>query len=142
MLTPTLLLLLGIVVVVASVLFFWPPSGLWWRWRHGLPDGPPGRSLPVRERPRAEMPPPRRALSSLAPGETALVEDFSPVIQGVQRRRLLDLGLVPGTRVEAVRVGPGGDPTAYRIRGAVIALRREQTERIHIARPETAGGAA
>ena len=38
-------------------------------------------------------------------------------------RRLLDLGLVPGTRVACVARSPTGDPAAYRVRGAVIALR-------------------
>ncbi|MEA4882488.1 MAG: FeoA family protein [Clostridia bacterium] len=44
---------------------------------------------------------------------------------GLIRRRLLDLGLVPGTEVTAVRRSPLGDPIAFLIRGAVIALRGE-----------------
>lgn len=43
--------------------------------------------------------------------------------EGFLRGRLLDLGFVPGTVVEPVRRSPLGDPTAYRIRGTVIALR-------------------
>lgn len=39
------------------------------------------------------------------------------------RRRLLDIGLVPGAHVDCVQVSPLGDPKAYLIRGAVIALR-------------------
>jgi Fe2+ transport system protein FeoA len=39
---------------------------------------------------------------------------------------LLDLGFVPGTEVSVELKSPNGDPTAYRVRGAVIALRREQ----------------
>ena len=50
--------------------------------------------------------------------------------QGSTRRRLLDLGLVPGTQVKTLRYSPSGDPTAYRIRGAVIALRQRETEKI------------
>jgi len=46
-------------------------------------------------------------------------------VTGNTRRRLLDLGLVPGTVVEAIRRSPMGDPTAYWIRGAVVALRKE-----------------
>jgi Fe2+ transport system protein FeoA len=38
----------------------------------------------------------------------------------------MDLGLIPGTVVTAEMVSPMGDPTAYRIRGALIALRRDQ----------------
>ena len=52
--------------------------------------------------------------------------------EGITRRRMLDLGLVPGTRVEALRVSPAGDPRAYRIRGAVIALRKEEAHQILI----------
>jgi len=43
--------------------------------------------------------------------------------EGIVGRRLLDLGLVPGTTVRVLRVSPLGDPKAYLIRGAVIALR-------------------
>ena len=42
---------------------------------------------------------------------------------GALRRRLLDIGLIPGTRVTCTAVSPAGDPAAYLIRGAVIALR-------------------
>jgi ferrous iron transport protein A len=44
----------------------------------------------------------------------------------------MDLGFIPGSRVEALRRSPLGDPVAYRIRGAVIALRRADAGRIHI----------
>jgi len=42
---------------------------------------------------------------------------------GCDRRRMLDLGLVQGTMVEALQKSPSGNPIAYFIRGAVIALR-------------------
>lgn len=45
--------------------------------------------------------------------------------KGSIRRRLQDIGLIAGTRVECVQRSPLGDPTAYLIRGAVIALRAE-----------------
>ncbi|MFQ5664741.1 MAG: ferrous iron transport protein A [Terriglobia bacterium] len=62
-------------------------------------------------------------MSELHPGETAEVVRLAG--ESLRRRRLLELGLVPGTRVSAVRRSPGGEPTAYAIRGAVVALRRE-----------------
>lgn len=62
----------------------------------------------------------------------ATVRGISPACTGVQRRRLLDLGLVPGTRIVAEMPSPTGDPTAYRIRGALIALRREQQRWIRV----------
>ncbi len=46
------------------------------------------------------------------------------------RRRLLDMGLTPGVRVECLGVSPGGDPRAYLVRGAVLALRREDCRKI------------
>jgi len=49
---------------------------------------------------------------------------------GNTRRRMLDLGLVIDTVVEALRKSPSGDPTAYEIRGAVIALRSEEASQI------------
>lgn len=49
------------------------------------------------------------------------------------RRRLLDLGLVPGTMVGCTAVSPAGDPAAYWIRGAVIALRRRDACGIRLA---------
>ncbi len=62
-------------------------------------------------------------LNCLGNGSIALVKEV--VAEGLTRRRLLDLGLVPGTKVEVIRRSPVGDPIAFNIRGAVIALRRE-----------------
>ncbi len=75
---------------------------------------------------------PKRRLSSLAVGAEATIADISPACRGLERRRLLDLGIVPGTVVQAELRSPGGDPTGYRIRGAVIALRKEQADVIHV----------
>lgn len=52
--------------------------------------------------------------------------------RGNQRRRLLDLGLIPETTVEAKRKSPSGDPIAYLIRGTVLALRKEETNLVNI----------
>ncbi|MDT3428643.1 ferrous iron transport protein A [Paenibacillus forsythiae] len=52
-------------------------------------------------------------------------------VQGVMRRRLLDLGFVPGNTVEVVRRSPLGDPTAFRISNTMIALRREESSLIY-----------
>ena len=45
--------------------------------------------------------------------------------QGPMRRRMLDLGLIDDTVVESIQKSPSGDPVAYLIRGAVIALRSD-----------------
>ncbi len=71
-------------------------------------------------------------LSSLPIGEEAAIVGLSPLCRGLERNRLLDLGVVPGTTVTAELKNPSGNPVAYRIRGACIALRREQAERIRI----------
>jgi DtxR family Mn-dependent transcriptional regulator len=73
-------------------------------------------------------------LLDLERGHAGRVVDISPACQGSQRRRLLDLGVVPGTEIVPELVSAGGDPVAYRIRGALIALRREQAEWIRIER--------
>jgi DtxR family Mn-dependent transcriptional regulator len=69
-------------------------------------------------------------LSQILPGESAVVLSISRASRGLDRQRLLDLGLLPGTKVGVELVGPGGDPKAYRIRGALIALRDDQARRI------------
>lgn len=62
-------------------------------------------------------------LCDMKTGTYATVKRLDTV--GELRRRLMDIGLVEGTPVECVRKSPAGDPMAYLIRGAVIALRKE-----------------
>ncbi|MBE6034380.1 FeoA family protein [Aminipila sp.] len=52
--------------------------------------------------------------------------------EGSERRRMLDLGLIQETMVESVRKSPAGDPIAYEIRGAIIALRSEEASKIFV----------
>jgi DtxR family Mn-dependent transcriptional regulator len=73
-------------------------------------------------------------LTNLQLGEIAEVVSISPRTRGVERRRLMDLGILPGTAIEIEMASPSGNPTAYRIRGAVIALRQTQAEDIRIQR--------
>ncbi len=80
-----------------------------------------------------------RRLSDLRLGERAVVSGLSFRVRGLMRDRLLHLGFVPGSTVEVEMVSPAGDPVAYRIRGGVIALRREQAQGILI-RPAEEGG--
>lgn len=74
------------------------------------------------------------SLDDLPLGETAQVLSIGRACRGAERRRFMDLGLLPGTQVTAEMRSPGNDPTAYRIRGALIALRREQAEWIVVSR--------
>lgn len=62
-------------------------------------------------------------LSHLLPGQSAAVTGLAS--DGPMRRRLQDMGLVKGTMVKCLGASPLGDPSAYLIRGAVIALRHQ-----------------
>ncbi len=81
-----------------------------------------------------EMEGPYETLSTLGLSESGRVVRISPACRGLERRRLMDLGIIPGTVVEAELRSPVGDPTAYRVRGAMIALRREQADQVLITR--------
>jgi DtxR family Mn-dependent transcriptional regulator len=71
-------------------------------------------------------------LHTLKPGQLGQVLELSPRLRGAERRRMMDLGILPGTEIKAEMVSPGGDPIAYRVRGALIALRQEQADMICI----------
>ena len=73
-------------------------------------------------------------LSDLEPGEIARVIDISPACRGSERRRLLDLGVVGDTEIRVAMASAAGDPVAYLIRGALIALRKSQAAWIRIER--------
>ncbi len=76
-------------------------------------------------------------LSSLKRGQAAEIIGISRTMRPVERRRLLDLGVLPGTKIRAEFISPTGDPVAYMIRGALIALRKDQADKILI---QTANG--
>ncbi len=69
-----------------------------------------------------------RTLDDLRPGETGVVAEL--YARGPERRRLMDLGILPGTRIEVELRSPLGDPTAYKVRGTLIGLRRSQAQQI------------
>lgn len=73
-----------------------------------------------------------KTLAALRPGQRATVRALADSLQGFTRRRLLDLGLTPGVAVTAELQSMFNDPAAYRVRGALIALRREQAEQVLI----------
>ena len=69
-------------------------------------------------------------LTNLQEGEGAVVRCLTN--QGSIKRRLQDLGLVEGTQVACIQKSPYGDPVAYGIRGAVIALRTEDASCVFV----------
>jgi DtxR family Mn-dependent transcriptional regulator len=100
-----------------------------------------GSSVSVVELPPEHpAPPPCQRLSAVGVGETAEVVGIAQACRGLQRRRLLDLGLVPGTVVSAELRSAGGDPTAYRIRGALVALRKGQADLIQVRKRDPGSG--
>ena len=82
----------------------------------------------------APMEGPFESLDSLQPGQKARVIGIARACRGMQRRRLMDLGVIPGTEISVDMRSATGDPTAYRIRGASIALRSQQARHIYIER--------
>lgn len=72
-------------------------------------------------------------LSQLAEGESCTVQSIE--ISGAMRYRLNELGFISGSGVTCLQRSFSGDPTAYFVRGAVIALRRSDASRIKIAVP-------
>nr|WP_044200662.1 FeoA family protein [Oscillochloris trichoides] len=51
---------------------------------------------------------------------------------GPERQRMVDLGILPGTIITVEVRSPLGDPTAYRVRDTLIALRREQAQQVEV----------
>ncbi len=93
------------------------------------------RNITVEPLPEADLDAPGgETLADLGKGEVARVLGIHSSLQGPQRRRLLDLGFVPGTLVEAELFSAGADPVAYRIRGALIALRKDQASWVQVDR--------
>lgn len=68
------------------------------------------------------------SLNNLPLGKKAKVKEL--ISDGETRRRMLDLGIIADTVIEALLRSPSGDPIAYAIRGAVIALRSEEASLI------------
>lgn len=71
-------------------------------------------------------------LSSLRPGERAIIRSLDS--EEHMRRRLLDIGFTGNTAISCLFHAAAGDPTAYLIRGTVIALRSDEAKKIHILR--------
>lgn len=67
-------------------------------------------------------------LNEIKPGEICTVDKVLTV--GNMRRRFTDIGLIENTKVECVGESPAGDPKAFLIRGAVIAIRKEDCAQI------------
>jgi ferrous iron transport protein A len=71
-----------------------------------------------------------KKLSELQRGEKARIVSVN--LNGLTRRRLFDLGFIPGTIVSVVFASPLGDPVAYLVRDTLIALRKDESDKIEV----------
>ena len=69
-------------------------------------------------------------LNYLREGQCARIKTLR--MQGAMRRRLLDFGLIEGTRIRCLRFSPAGDPVLYCVRGTALALRRQDSRCIAV----------
>lgn len=69
-------------------------------------------------------------LTQLPLNENGIIEAVK--CEGNIRRRLLDMGLVKGTKITPVLVSPSKDPRAFEVRGTIIAIRKEDAENIKV----------
>lgn len=73
-------------------------------------------------------------LSTLKIGEHAEVVGISHNCRGQQRRRLMDLGIIPGSNISAVMKSASGDPVGYRVMGTTIGIRKQHANHVFITR--------
>ena len=69
-------------------------------------------------------------LDSLAVGKSAIIQTVGG--KGALRRRLLDMGLTPGTEVTLYKTAPMGDPLELELRGYSLTLRKEDAAKIEL----------
>ena len=67
-------------------------------------------------------------LTDLKPGQSGVVESIGQ--KGPISRRLMDMGVTPGVKVEVIKVAPLGDPIEINIRGYELSLRKDEAQNI------------
>ena len=72
----------------------------------------------------------RMSLDKLPINIVGKVNDIK-CVEGI-KRRLIDLGIIKGTKIEPVLLSPSGDPRAFSVRGTLIAIRKEDAENIEV----------
>lgn len=70
------------------------------------------------------------SLSDIRVGTTCRISSIE--LDGLLRRRILDLGMIPGTQVQCIRKSPAGDPIAFKVRNTTIALRSNDASLIKV----------
>ena len=69
-------------------------------------------------------------LKDLNPGQQGVVISIGE--KGPMRRRLMDMGVTPGTSIKVVKVAPLGDPIEINIRGYELSLRKDEADQIQV----------
>lgn len=67
-------------------------------------------------------------LKDLKPGQKGCVRSIS--VQGLMRRKLMDMGVTPGVEIEVNKMAPFGDPMEVRLRGYALSLRKQDAANI------------
>lgn len=69
-----------------------------------------------------------KTLNDLKPGESGVVSNLGK--KGPVRKRLMDMGVTPGVKVEVIKVAPLGDPIEVNLRGYELSLRKSEAQSI------------
>ena len=75
-------------------------------------------------------------LNELPVGKAAVITKVGGA--GALRCRLLDMGLIPKTKIVITKVAPMGDPIELRLRGYTLAIRIEDAKNIEVKEGESA----
>ena len=73
----------------------------------------------------------KKTLEDLAPGQSGTILSIGNK-SGTVKRRLVDMGLTPGTEVRGTKIAPLGDPIELRVRGYALSLRKEDARNIQV----------
>jgi len=71
-----------------------------------------------------------KKLSDLEPSRSGIVVRVEGA--GATRRRIMDMGIVRGSRLRVVRRAPLGDPVEFELRGYKLSLRKREAENIYV----------
>ena len=71
---------------------------------------------------------PVRTLSSLSPGETAVIQTFNTDLN--LQSRLVEMGILPGVEIRLIKKTPFKGPIAFKIRGYEVSLRYRDAEQV------------
>ena len=71
-----------------------------------------------------------RSLADLIQGETAVLDRID--LPEEFAHKLMTMGFIPGTAIEAAQAAPGGDPRVFRVDGSEVALRRETAQHLYV----------